>query len=398
MNFMLNTMYIIKQNHFGGNRKIRLTSGVACYTYDSDVLDYQGIRKILNFISAVHNRFRLANVPLSIDMGALKAADKLSILVFECIIYSLIADYHHCVKLNFCMEHTIYTEYIKFSPLKLLGNPTVKNLQAYRRFFLADMQLKHFRRVINQDAAENGELSIVMTDVQMFLQHQFINHDYSAQLAEVIAELIGNATEHSHTSCLLDIDFSSEYHKKNPEGTISQNGKQNEYLGVSVAVISFSNILFEDGLRSKFGHDQCGDKRYAQVCAAYKQHQKFFSNAYTESDFFRIVAFQDRISGRMGETASGGTGLTTLLKSLEKSSDSDCCYLFAGNRIMLFDKNLLDQDENGWIGFNSKNDFFYNPPAPHILKTCPITLPGVAYNLNFVYKKESEYENCELNF
>ena len=100
----------------------------------------------------------------------------------------------------------------------------------------------------------------------------------------------------------------------------------------------------------------------------------------------------------MGETASGGTGLTTLLKSLEKSSDSDCCYLFAGNRIMLFDKNLLDQDENGWIGFNSKNDFFYNPPAPHILKTCPITLPGVAYNLNFVCKKESEYENCELNF
>ena len=61
---------------------------------------------------------------------------------------------------------------------------------------------------------------------------------------------------------------------------------------------------------------------------------------------------------------------------------------------MRFDKGLLDHDENGWIGFNNENDFFYSPPASHILATCPITLPGVAYNLNFVYKKELEDENC----
>ena len=393
---MLNTKYFIERNDSAraGSRKIRLIRGAACYAYDSDMLDFRGIHKILNFISAVHNRFRSVSVPLNINMGNLKAMDKLSILLFECIIYSLIVDYHHIVTLGFSMEHSIYTELIKFSPLRLLGNPTKENLQKYQNLFLKDMGLDHFRSVIAQDAAENGDLSVVMTNVQMFLQHRSINPEYSKQLAEVVAELIGNATEHSHTSCLLDIDFSSEYRKRGLNGITRREEKPNAYLGVSIAVISFSKIAFEDGLRNKLAYNQGEDNRYAHVCAAREQHQKYFSEDYNENDFLRIVAFQDRISGRIGETTSGGTGLTTLLKSLEQNSDSDCCYLLAGNRIMRFDKGLLDHDENGWIGFNNENDFFYSPPASHILATCPITLPGVAYNLNFVYKKELEDENC----
>lgn len=394
---MHNTRLLIQKNHFGTKWRIPLVKGVACYTYESDILDFNGIRKILNFVSAVHNKFPGVNVPLSIDMGAVTAADKLSITILECIVYSLIADYRHRVAMYFRVEHTIFTECIRFSPLRLLGNPTQKNLQSYQFFFLSDMRMEHFRRVISQNAAENGDLSIVMTDVQMFLQHQFIDSEYSAQLAEVIAELIGNATEHSRTSCLLDVDFSSAYHKKIPDESLPQNKDQDEYLGVSVSVISFSTVSFEDGMRHKLTDAQCSNVRYARVSEAYKQHQNFFSDAYSLNDFLRIVAFQDRISGRIGETTSGGTGLTTLLKSLEENSDSDRCYLLAGDRILFFDKTLLDHDEDGWIGFNSTNDFFYSPPSSHILRTCPVFLPGVAYNLNFVCKKEINHEDSKPN-
>ena len=365
------------------------------FEYKNKVLNFEGIRKILSFVSAVRNRFRGAPAHLLIDMGDVVAADKLSITMLESIAYALIVEYKHRVTMRFKVKHTIYTECIQYSPLRHLGNPTSENIQRFLASFAFDMQMDHFRKVLPSDAASSGTLSFTVSDVQMFLKHRYIDSEYSARLAEVISELIGNATEHSRTSCLLDIDFTSSEYKKNSE--LEDSDVKNRYMGVSVSLISFSGVSFEEGVRNKLGDIQELSGRYALVAAAYEKHEKYFGKNYTPADFYRIVAFQDRITGRPGETTSGGTGLTTLVKSLADCSDSVRCYLLAGNRILVFDKKFLDHNGDGWIGFNMENDFLNFPPDWHILQESPIVMPGVAYNLNFVCKKESLDENDKLD-
>lgn len=387
-----NTKLLIARNNNGNKRRYRMSKGVIPYEFKETTLNLDGIKKILHFIASVHNRYPGVSVRMHIDMGAVVAADKLAITLLECIAYSLWVDCRHRVSMRFRFEHTIFTECIKHSPLRYLGSLTQENVDRFFKCFASDLRMDHFRRIIGADAAEDGTLSDTMTDVLMFLKHQHIDREYSTQLAEVIAELIGNATEHSHTSCLLDVDFSSSYNKRLPDGAGGQKQQDGMYVGVSVSMISLSQIAFEDGIRNKLADASCHTARYARAAEALKRHSKFFTENYTINDFYRIVAFQDRISGRIGETTSGGTGLTTLVKSLADHSDSDRCYLLAGNRILYFDKSLLDHDADGWIGFNKTNDFFNNPPAPHILQRSSVTMPGVAYNLNFVCRKETAYE------
>ena len=388
---MKNLDILIAQNkNVHKTQKIKIHQGIARFVYGSKQLDLPGIHNILMFISSVHICYPGLRVPIHLEMGSVTAVDKLAIIMLETIIYTLMVEYKQRVTLNFKFIHTIFTECIKHSPLRLLGRTNDKIIAEYKRSYCSDITIDHFRRIVSEDAAESGKLSVVTSDIQSFLKHHSIDETYCKRLAEVISELIGNSTEHSRTTCLVDIDISSSYYKRTETDTAETN--TNEYLGVNVSIISCSEISFEDGLRRKISDTECHDERYAQVQTALINHSRFFSQQYLPSDFYRIAAFQDRISGRSGETKSGGTGLTTLLDSLEKSSEAYRCYLLAGERILHFDKRYLDHNENGWIGFNACNDFINSPPAQHILERSSVNMPGVAYNLWFVCRKEEKYE------
>lgn len=100
------------------------------------------------------------------------------------------------------------------------------------------------------------------------------------------------------------------------------------------------------------------------------------------------AAFQDKVSGRPGNDATGGTGLPQLIKSLERGFEGLHCYCCSGNSVIFFDPEILTYNEDGWIGFNLENDFINCIPKEKIIGRSPLYLPGTGFNLMFLFKKK----------
>ncbi|MEI3281658.1 MAG: hypothetical protein V8R61_02550 [Enterocloster sp.] len=107
--------------------------------------------------------------------------------------------------------------------------------------------------------------------------------------------------------------------------------------------------------------------RYKDVWNAYKFHQGYFNSEYTEDDFFNIAAFQHKISGSIRKEVTGGTGLTKLIYSLEKRSDAHNCYMSSGKRLLWFQREFLEYNDDNWIGFNLNKDFLTHIPERKVV-------------------------------
>lgn len=359
-----------------------LAKGWVILRYNNKFLDIYGIYKLITRINALHKRYIGVSFPLIIDLGFLNIMDKLCVTLLECICYDLISRWKHKVIVLMKCETDICTDGIESSPLKLLGTKKSKNCGEFLRKFEDEIYLNHFRRVVNQSAAVTGELGSVMGDIETFLKYFEVEESYRASLAEVVVELIGNAEEHALADCLVDIDVSNPY---------SKVGEKEIYHGVNVSILNFSKVKFEEQLKHKILNTNDVQGRYQRICTAYQNHKAFFCDDYQEDDFFRISAFQDRITSREGKINSGGMGLTKLISSLEQQSEFHRCYMFSGNRALWFQQELLDYDNDGWIGFNREQDYFNCKPDTSILSNYPLFMPGTAYNLNFVLKVEDNH-------
>ncbi len=377
---------LLDYNKTTNSSKVKvLPEGWLVLKYESKVLNINGIFKLVTRINALHGKFQGLKFPLIIDLGSLTIMDKLCVTLLECVCYDLINRWGHRVSVSMKCETDICTDGIESSPLKLLGAKKDKNCGEYLRKFEDEIYGNHFRRVIHQSAAESGELGIVMGEIESFLKYFDVEESYRASLAEVVVELIGNAEEHAFADCLVDIDVSNPYRKV---------GKEGIYHGVNVAILNFSKIEFEEPIREKIQKTKDVQGRYQRIFEAYNNHKSFFSDDYREDDFFRICAFQDRITSREGKLNSGGMGLTKLISSLEKQSEFHRCYMLSGSRALWFRQEYLDYDEDGWIGFNNKNDYFNCMPDISTFSNYPLFMPGTAYNLNFVLKAE-DYNDQE---
>jgi len=287
-------------------------------------------------------------------------------------------EYKHNVEILFSCQHTIDTEGIASSPLKLLGSNRPTRIEDYVEKFKGEIYSNHYRKIVKADAAQSHELSIIMGDIDTFLKLFDVIDAYREDISEVIVELIGNAGEHAKAECLIDIDVTSEYEKA---------GSDARYHGINIAVVSFSGIGFTTALRTKIEDPTVTEERYTKVREAYEYHRCHLSENYNVDDFFRVAAFQDRITSRPEKQRSGGMGLTKLICSLEKRSDFHRCYMISSSRRLWFRQEHLEYDEDGWIGFNRNNDFFGEIPEASLIENTPIHFPGTAYNLNFVVRK-----------
>ena len=99
-------------------------------------------------------------------------------------------------------------------------------------------------------------------------------------------------------------------------------------------------------------------------------------------------SFQHKISSRKDKFSTGGTGLTQLLRGLQDKSDAYECYMLSADRRYNFIKSILLHNEEEWIGFNDKFDFLNALPDRKFISKSNLFLPGTAYNLNFVMKRE----------
>lgn len=375
---MFNMEYLINSNNIPSmkKRKWKVQGGTVIYENTSNIIDFRSIASMLRFISDVKSLHLPFRPCISFKLGRVRFADKLSITVFEGMVHSLIKDYGIKVTLYGEAISTITTEGIGLSPLRYLWANPHYSIDSFLKYFRKDIGINHYRCIISERAAEDSTLSIIMGDIRNVLAHRFIDNEYCDMLAEVLVELIGNATEHNAACCLVDTDITIQvYNKKNADG---------KYVGVNTSIVSLTDVVFEEGLKTKLESEKLYNDRYTKVREAYRNHAKLFNEEYSPNDFYRIAAFQDRVSGRQDDSTTGGTGLTRLLKSLEELSDADDCYMVSGQRSLRFHKSLLDYDDDGWIGFNNEQDFMNRPPDTNIFRNSPFFFPGTGYNLTFI--------------
>ncbi|MBW4847962.1 MAG: hypothetical protein KZY87_20585 [Lachnospiraceae bacterium] len=382
---MLDNDLLFLYNNKESRDKVSLTKDKRImYKFNTARINGYAIERFLTFINGIHSRFRHMKLPIVINLGKAMFEDKLTICIFETICYNLIKTYGHHIRLLYSISPDIRTEGFGSSPLLLLGTTDKKHIDKFTTKFIKDSYGNHYRRILSgNEKADSNFLCILMSDIDTFLKVYNIQEDCRDEISEVIVELVGNAVEHTKADCLLDIDITKEY-------TLKETGEI--CYGINIVILSYSRQLLGKDLKDKILADSKFGERYSYVKQAYFNHLKQFTEDYTEEDFFNISSFQHKISGSRTKITNGGTGLTKLICSLEKRSEDHECYVISGTRVVNFKRDFLEYDNDDWIGFNSEHNFKDKIPAEGIISFCPVCIPGTAYNLNFVMKKEVKDE------
>lgn len=377
---MKNLNLLIEKNCLNQNKgALNIYNSIFYCVIEDEIFSEISIKRIIYYIDGIIKKFGYFRATLLIEVKSKRFKDKLSVMFLECLCYYLLVNLRYNVKVCFKIEHNIWTEGIRSSPLRILNSYEKKNADKYIQKFQSELYQNHFRRLIKFEDIKNTDiLSKTMTNLDIFLSAFGISEEFRIKVAEVIVELIGNAGEHGHTDCLVDIDVADKYKKRNSDGI---------FCGVNVAVVNFSDKLVGEAIRKKILENDNQEGRYKELLDAYIFHRNHFNERYTQEDFFNIAAFQHKISGREKNTTTGGTGLTKLIKALEELSDTHICYMASGDRTIDFNGEYLKYDENRWIGFNSSGNFISDCPNPGVLTPFRLFLPGVAYNLNFALEK-----------
>lgn len=332
---------------------------------------------IHELIVGVNSIMKKHVVPLVIFINNVTFKDKLVYIVLECICYYLIRYENFKIELFVKPNESIWTEGIRYSPLLCSSD----NLPL--AFFL-NSDDKHYRRIIGFTNAKTVTLSNESTRIMNFLKNAGIDKKTAKYLTETMNEVIGNAIEHGKSDCLVDIDITDKtYHKSDPND-------DSDYYGINVAVLNFSRIPFHHKLQQKLMDVEKlkpdNKDRYLAILKAKNNHSKYFGKNYKEKDFYTISSFQNKISGSINKAATGGVGLTQLIKAIQKKSDSDYCYMLSENRSIYFYRQHLKYDKYMFISFNECGDYFNSIPHEDVLGGCDTYFPGTAYNLNFVIK------------
>lgn len=379
---------LLEKNYSAGleksiRKKIKLRNYRLYYPIKTDVFGGDQIYEMLCVIQYIKKTYG-QKIPITFILGEVEFYDKLVYIILESIVYYMFKNEKHDMNLESRVKHSIYTEGIRYSPLKF-----IKYKEEYQRKFKSDIGLTHFRRLISSQEQKKEEyLSDLMQQIYCFLWNNGVSADTSDQLAEVLVELVGNAGEHGKSDCLLDVDITqTAYTREEVDGS---------YYGMNAVVLNYSPTLFFDRLRQKLDEQINPSERYTYVLNAKKYHLQNLTENYFEDDFYTVSSFQHKISGDIDKNSVGGTGLTGLLQSLEEQSNTHLCYMLSGNRIFFFEKEFMGYNQDKFIGFNRQQNYLTEVPEKELFMTIETFLPGVAYNLNYAIKKEWENEQSKF--
>ena len=386
-NIIMNENLLLKYNSNMKGRRWDFKNGCCIFRSNESQFDGRTIRSIINFVNSLHEAYPQINMPISFEFGQVSFQDKLTYIIFEVICFVLIKEYHHNVYVKFKSKPSIFTEGIDSSPLLLLTTGEKEHREKFVKKYAFDIYKNHYRRILLKHEVEDEKLSIIMEEISIFLKMFYVSDEFIDEISEVAIELIGNVSEHTGSSCLVDIDVT-------PMDYIKRTDENNRFYGINLSVVNFSEHLFNEDIKERILSNR--DKmsgRYKDVWNAYKFHQGYFNSEYTEDDFFNIAAFQHKISGSIRKEVTGGTGLTKLIYSLEKRSDAHNCYMSSGRRLLWFQREFLEYNDDNWIGFNLNKDFLTHIPERKVVDLGTVYMPGTAYNLNFAMKgREKENE------
>lgn len=364
--------------------KMKVYKNAIHYINYSDKFNSATIRSIIRFVNSVRSKYR-AKIPIYFEFPNhnLEIRDKLVYVMFECICYSLKLEKRR-VYVFWKPKNIIHVQGVYSSPLHLLNSENGVTNDKFVKQFKKDIFQRHFRKLITEQDLESNYLGVLLQELTIFLKMFDLSKSRIDRICSVIVELVGNAGEHARSECLIDIDVTEDHYKKDDDG---------QYYAINIVILSFSNILLGDEIKEKVLNTRFGTERYTDLRLAYRNHESMFGNSsspYKEEHFWDIAALQDKISGRKDNSPTGGTGLTVLINSLQKEAENNLCYVMSGDKLIIFKKELIKYDKQMWLGFNKENDFFNYPPDNSALTSSKVWIPGTAYNLNFVMKKEEE--------
>lgn len=381
---MHNLELLLEQNRALPSYRIEIRNGSFYYREKMATIGAEAIRNIIRFVNTLLQKYPNIKLPIIFDLGNVKFADKLSYIMLECICFHLIANHGYRIRINCNIQSQIHTAGIKSSPLLLLSTGRSDHLEKFKAKFTREIYGNHYRRLLlSEDLKKPDFLCAIMDDVAWFQSGYHVDPDCREAISEVIIELVGNASEHGEHNCLIDFDIAETYFKK---------GSPGEFVGINIVIANFSQKDLGAALRDRIIIDGLNDGRFSVVQQAYAFHSQYFGEKYTEADFFNMTAFQHKISGRCGNLYTGGTGLTKLVESLESRSDTHMCYVTSGERAIVFKRDYLKYNDTGWLGFNTTNDYLNSIPDHSIFMQNLFSMPGTAYNLNFVMQKENNNE------
>ena len=358
-------------------------AGEFVYKNKSAELSLKDIHNIIRFFNSVNCYYPHINVPVKIELGASNFTDKLTYIILECLCYNEITNHNRDVRFSIQLPKRgplIQSHGQWSSPLMLLSSQHITKRREYTHKFAFDIFNTHFRRILRNNEKVVESLGFCLSDIANFLGFFNVDEDSVFSIAEVITELMGNAIEHANSDVLVDIDVAKSYLRDSVP-----------YYGVNVVVLNFASETIGHDLKIKMSQLKMEEgtltKRYLELLAAYKNHEPFFNSSYDEDSFYLLASFQDKISGRIDNNATGGTGLTTLITSLEERAENHLCFMISGDKMMFFPKECLETDSNNWIRFCRGGSFLTTPPDEIVLYKSPLVFPGVAYNLTFVMKE-----------
>jgi hypothetical protein len=367
--------------------KIKITKGQIIFINKDSLFTGKNINTIIEFINAIHFQYPGVRMPIFINLGDITFIDKLTFVFLECICYSLIDKYRQEVHIFSKVKKSIGTEGAYSSPLLLLNSGKIDNMIKFKDKFKKDTYGYHLRRVISgKDRDNTNFLGELFEEIDSFLTPFGVQDDCKDDISKVIVELVGNSCEHGISDCLIDVDVTGDYSRR-----VNDIVDSDDYYGINIVVLNFSDKLIGDGIKRKIAERFDCDGRYKNIYSAYEYHKSKFSSEYLEEDFYNITAFQHKISGREHCESTGGTGLTQLIKSLEKRSSAHKCYMISGGRAVHFLQNTIDFDEDNWVGFNKAKNYINGIPEKRVISECYIYMPGTAFNLNFVMKGKKIY-------
>lgn len=348
----------------------------------SESFEGKNIQRLLSSLHFVISTYKKACRQIHITLDKFVPRDKLTYILVECIIYALTTVYNYEVILFLKGSRT--TIQTKGYSTSLLREYRRKNLSTddFKKSFTHVQEGAHFRRVITAEDSGGEKIGMIMGELKTFFKVFDIQKEYVEQIAVVVTELVDNCGDHTNADCLVDIDVTEPIYQ------LKNSNDNSYYYGINIVVLNFSDKLLGTDMADKIENRLFAENaRYDAVYEAYHNHMKFFSPDYVEEDFFNIVSFQDKISGRKNETNSGGTGLTQLINSLEKNADNHSCYVLSGKRGIRFYPQYLEYNSDKWIGFNKSNDFLHDRPSKNVIVESDTYFPGTAYNFTLIMKK-----------
>lgn len=270
----------------------------------------------------------------------------------------------------------------------------IKDYYSQLQTTLSNNKFKFFIKIINSEDNLEINTSIIYQDVSTFLTGINVdNQEFIDDISEIVAELVGNALEHSKAPTLLYIHRHDSFYYTNEEDKILYERLKNKELDIyTINLICLSDKKIYDGIMNKFEIDnQIFD---GKILKSYENHTKHFDNQYTKEHFFTLTAMQPRITERE-DTSSGGIGLPTFIQKISKYTLDSRSYVASGKSVIHFIRDSLgvkfneDKSIVTEVGLNDSGNY-YDPPNFDKLSISPLFINGIIYNIMLVVERKDE--------